>query len=159
LPPVTTRIFPSAENPLGLALALSEQLRCSEPCPRSLSDGFRSAYPSPKLIKGKTLRNTITAGNSLNFFIQRRAKNRANALLALFSGDATAELALRRTQYGGNPLARNYVSERRSGRRSDLPTTSEDKIGVRLRDRGGFSLSEPFFEGSRSGRDRPAKHV
>jgi len=45
MPSVTTRIFPSAENPLGLALALTEQLHCSKPCPRSLSDGFLTAYP------------------------------------------------------------------------------------------------------------------
>ena len=47
MPPVTTRIFPSAENPLDLALELSEKLRFSEPCPLSLSDGFRAAYPDP----------------------------------------------------------------------------------------------------------------
>jgi hypothetical protein len=43
---VTTRIFPSAENPLGLTLELSEKLRFSEPCPLSRSDGFRAANPS-----------------------------------------------------------------------------------------------------------------
>ena len=46
IPPVTTRIFPSAENPLDLALELSEKLRFSEPCPLSLSDGFRAVRPS-----------------------------------------------------------------------------------------------------------------
>ena len=45
MPSGTTRIFPSAENPLDLALELSEKLRFSEPCPLSLSDGFRAAYP------------------------------------------------------------------------------------------------------------------
>jgi len=58
MPPVTTRIFPSAENPLGLALALSEQLRCSEPCPRSLSDGFRAAYPLASSSEGAYLIQT-----------------------------------------------------------------------------------------------------
>jgi hypothetical protein len=43
---VTTRIFPGAENPLDLALELSEKLRFSEPCPLSLSDGFRASHPS-----------------------------------------------------------------------------------------------------------------
>jgi hypothetical protein len=42
----TTRIFPSAENPLDLVLKLSEKLRFSEPCPLSPSDGFPTAYPS-----------------------------------------------------------------------------------------------------------------
>ena len=42
MPPVTTRIFPSAENPL---IPRSRALRFAEPCPRSLSDGFRAAYP------------------------------------------------------------------------------------------------------------------
>ncbi len=46
MPPVTTRIFPGAENPLDLALELSEKLRFSDPCPLSLSDGFRATYPS-----------------------------------------------------------------------------------------------------------------
>ena len=45
--PETTRIFPGAENPLDLALKLSEKLRFSEPCPLSLSDGFEAARPSP----------------------------------------------------------------------------------------------------------------
>jgi len=45
MPPVTTRIFPSEENPLDLVLELSEKLRFSEPCPLSPSDGFRAAYP------------------------------------------------------------------------------------------------------------------
>ena len=44
-PLVTTRIFPGAENPLELALELSEKLRFSDPCPLSLSYGFRGAYP------------------------------------------------------------------------------------------------------------------
>jgi hypothetical protein len=47
MPPGTTRIFPGAENPLDLALELSEKLRFSEPCPLSLSDGFRATRPSP----------------------------------------------------------------------------------------------------------------
>jgi hypothetical protein len=47
MPLKATRIFPSAENPLDLALELSEKLRFSEPCPLSLSDGFRAARPSP----------------------------------------------------------------------------------------------------------------
>jgi len=46
IPPVTTRIFPGEENPLDLALELSEKLRFSEPCPLSLSDGFRAVRPS-----------------------------------------------------------------------------------------------------------------
>jgi hypothetical protein len=46
MPPVTTRIFPGAENPLDLALELSEKLRFSDPCPLSFSDGFRAAHPS-----------------------------------------------------------------------------------------------------------------
>ena len=49
IPPVTTRIFPSAENPLDLALELSEKLRFSEPCPLSLSDGFRAIRPSIRI--------------------------------------------------------------------------------------------------------------
>ena len=48
MPPVTTRIFPGEENPLDLALELSEKLRFSDPCPLSLSDGFRAARPSPR---------------------------------------------------------------------------------------------------------------
>ena len=40
MPLETTRIFPSAENPLDLVLKLSEKLRFSEPCPLSPSDGF-----------------------------------------------------------------------------------------------------------------------
>ncbi len=52
MPPGTTRIFPSVENPLDLALELSEKLRFSEPCPLSLSDEFRGACPSPRRRKG-----------------------------------------------------------------------------------------------------------
>jgi len=52
---VTTRIFPGAENPLDLALELSEKLRFSEPCPLSLSDGFRAAYPSRYFIRTREL--------------------------------------------------------------------------------------------------------
>ncbi len=50
MPFVTTRIFPGAENPLELALELSEKLRFSDPCPLSLSYGFRTAYPEPPLL-------------------------------------------------------------------------------------------------------------
>jgi hypothetical protein len=39
--------FPGEENPLDLALELSEKLRFSDPYPLSLSDGFRAAHPSP----------------------------------------------------------------------------------------------------------------
>ena len=53
----------------------------------------------------------------------------------------------------------NYlvVSERRSGRTLYFMIEPNDKIGKRLSDHGGFSLSEPSFKGSRPGRGRPAK--
>ena len=51
MPPVATRIFPSAENPLGLVLELSEKLRFSEPCPLSPSDGFRAANSLAAIIE------------------------------------------------------------------------------------------------------------
>jgi hypothetical protein len=69
MPPVTTRIFPSAENPLGLVLELSEKLRFSEPCPLSPSDGFRAAFPLAFGIEGPDL---LTVDNSDNLMTRRQ---------------------------------------------------------------------------------------